>query len=166
MMRDKFYWSQSSVYIPEIFRNVDYNYRAARFWIPNLGGHKEGFPNGANCHHWANELLRHHGLDARDMFSDDLHADAMMTESVTTLMPLDLVMVNRQNRAWGAHIGVYVGPNLIAHLSKENKNPVLVGFGEFVTEYGFFIGAKRCRYEIAPATPQPRKDEALVLNKF
>jgi len=69
------------------------------------------------------------------------------TTMVTNLEPLDLVLLNDNTNAWGAHVGVYIGKNQILHLSKANGLPAIKELQYLLQnpKYNYFIGAKRCR---------------------
>lgn len=126
--------------LPEKFLSVRYN-----------GAHYPGSPNtkglegGANCWQFAYELLRHFGLSIPDFRSRELWQDTTHTQKIDTLNTFDLLLWNRSDDPYGAHVGVYIGDGKIAHLSKENGYPViepLVGFQDNLA-YRVFIGAKR-----------------------
>jgi lipoprotein Spr len=102
--------------------------------------------DGANCQYFAYELIRYYGCIIPDFRSSDLWEDTKHTTKVTTLEPLDLVLMHRNQCAWGAHVGVYVGNNLVVHLSKAIKNPMVEDLQDLLLKpkYSHFIGAKRC----------------------
>lgn len=106
-----------------------------------------GLEGGANCQVFAYELLRHHGITVPDLRSSDLWEDTQYTQQVTDLQPLDLLLWNKTDNAWGAHVGVYLGENQAIHLSKENGTAVIWPLKQFLEQavYQVFIGAKRVR---------------------
>ncbi|MEL6821286.1 MAG: NlpC/P60 family protein [Calditrichota bacterium] len=126
--------------IPQYFLNVTYN--AAHY--PGAV-HTDGLNGGANCQVFAYELLRYYGKTVPDLRSSNLWEDNVYTQSVTELQPLDLLLWNRTEKSWGAHVGVYVGDNSAIHLSKEIGLPVIWSLECFLEEerYAVFIGAKR-----------------------
>lgn len=60
------------------------------------------------------------------------------------MKPLDLILLHKNDCAWGAHVVVCIGQELVLHLAKENVIPKI----EFLTDlrkkpkYQFYIGAK------------------------
>ena len=105
----------------------------------------KGLEGGANCQVFAYELLRYFGLEVPDLRSSELWEDTNYTQQVTELQPLDLLLWNKTENAFGAHVGVYLGNNSVVHLSKENGFPVVWTLDKFLTKpaYNVFIGAKR-----------------------
>jgi murein DD-endopeptidase / murein LD-carboxypeptidase len=126
--------------IPKHFFDVTYN-------GSHYPGSKEtnGLIGGANCQVFAYELLRHFGLEILDFRSDGLWEDTVYTKKVTQLEPLDILLWNKTDQAWGAHVGVYVGENAAIHLSKENRTAKIWQLEDFLEQpsYKVFIGAKR-----------------------
>lgn len=126
--------------IPQRFYEVTYN-----------GAHYPGSPKnnglegGANCQVFAYELLKHHGIIVPDLRSSDLWEDTEYTEQVTDLKPLDILLWNKDDNAWGAHVGLYIGGNQVVHLSKQNNELAIWPLEKFLEKplYRVFIGAKR-----------------------
>ncbi|OJJ15441.1 cell wall hydrolase [marine bacterium AO1-C] len=126
--------------IPSRFYEVTYN-----------GAHYPGSPKtnglegGANCQVFAYELLKHHGIEVPDLRSSDLWEDTEHTIQVTELEPLDLLLWNKTDNAWGAHVGLYMGENQAVHLSKQNNELAIWPLEKFLDQplYKVFIGAKR-----------------------
>ena len=106
-----------------------------------------GLSKGANCQHFAYELLRHFGKQIPNFRSSDLWEDNFSTFRVTSFEPLDLLLYNSVDCAWGAHVAVLLGEGQIIHLSKELIRPVIWRHEEFLNtpRYRCFIGAKRVR---------------------
>jgi cell wall-associated NlpC family hydrolase len=131
--------------VPASFWNVPYN--AA--YYPGAPG-LNGLESGANCQHFAYSLLRHFGLIVPEFRSSDLWADTTYTRQVDTLELLDLLLWNSTPKAWGAHVGVYLGEQQVIHLAKSVGKPAIWSMGTFGLEptYQYFIGAKRVQ-------PQP-----------
>lgn len=126
--------------LPRRFLRVKYN--GAHFpGAPNL----RGLAHGANCQHFAYELLRHFGLALPDFRSSDLWSDKRFTRRVVRLLPLDLLLFNRTHRARGAHVAVYLGERRAIHLSKQIGTPVIWSLEQFAEHdrYRVCLGAKR-----------------------
>lgn len=99
---------------------------------------------GANCQHFAYEVLRYFGLNPLPLRSSELWADTETTVRVRAPHPLDLVLVNDSNRAWGAHVGVWVGDEGVLHLCAEVGRPAVWPMSEFAARqrYRSLIGVK------------------------
>lgn len=130
--------------IPTHFMHVTYN--AAHY--PGASN-TNGLEGGANCQQFAYELLRHHGLAIPDFRSRELWLDDGFTTVAQSLQPLDLLLWNKHEDAYGAHVGVYIGDGEAVHLSKEIGYPVLTPVDDFLnnTLYRVFIGAKRVKQQ-------------------
>ncbi|MEM7734704.1 MAG: NlpC/P60 family protein [Deinococcota bacterium] len=126
--------------IPASFWNVTYN-AACYPGAPGLNGLSEG----ANCQHFAYSLLRHFGLSVPGFRSSNLWEDTTYTHHVDAFEPFDLLLWNSKPRAWGAHVGVYLGEEQVIHLAKSVGKPAVWSLSEFRLEpaYQHFIGAKR-----------------------
>lgn len=127
--------------IPEVFFDVPYN--GARY--PGAPG-VTGLTGGANCQHFAYELLRHNGFSIGDMRSSDLWEDATDTAPVIdALQPADLLLFHTEHMAWGAHVALYLGADRAIHLAKHVGKPVIWTLATFSADprYTHFIGAKR-----------------------
>lgn len=136
-------FAASPIIIPERFRDVRYS--GSRY--PGTEG---GLEAGANCQKFAYEFIRHHGCVIPDFRSSEIWEDTVHTQIVSgpapaALGPLDLVLFHKTPDAWGAHVGVYLGEELVLHLSKQAGRPVLWRFQDFVRRPGYacYIGAKR-----------------------
>lgn len=130
----------AGIAIPRKFLRVRYK-GACYPGAPNL----RGLAQGANCQHFAYELLRHFGRTVPDLRSSDLWKDTRFTRPVVRLQPLDLLLFNRTRRAWGAHVAVYLGRGRAIHLSKQAGTPIVWTLEEFAERerYRVYIGAKR-----------------------
>jgi lipoprotein Spr len=64
---------------------------------------------------------------------------------VSDHQPLDLLLFNRTQKAWGAHVALCVGEGEAIHLSKKLSAPVVWPIAHFAEqpEYRVLIGAKR-----------------------
>jgi hypothetical protein len=98
---------------------------------------------------FAYEFLKHHGLQIPNFRSSELWEDQIFTCTVNGLQPLDLILLNHNDSAWGAHVAVYLGEGLVLHLSKDNGYPKIENLQELqqTPKYKFYIGAKRILVE-------------------
>jgi lipoprotein Spr len=127
--------------IPARFWSIPYN--AARFRVDDV-------TCGANCQSFAYALLRHFGRSVSPLRSSELWDDRRETQQVATLRPLDLVLFNGMAKAFGAHVGVYLGNGRAIHLSSRVGLPAVWTLDRFSREpgYEFLVGAKRPVVEI------------------
>ncbi|MGO9454751.1 MAG: NlpC/P60 family protein [Candidatus Binataceae bacterium] len=126
--------------IPARFRNVRYDGSC-------YPGHAEGLRRGANCQHFAYEFLRHYGFQVPNLRSSELWTDANFSTIARRIRPLDLILFNRTRKAWGAHVGVYLGDKQVLHLCKSAGHPEIWTLDQFAatTAYRALLGAKRFR---------------------
>ena len=124
--------------IPPHFLEVRYNSDR-----PPLAG--AGFANGANCQHFAYELLRHFGRTVPDLWSSDLWDSPESIRVTAPFEPLDLLLFNRTSEPYGAHLAVCVGDGQALHLSRKVGHPVVWEIEAFLAlpEYAVLIGGKR-----------------------
>ncbi|MEV8037995.1 hydrolase [Streptomyces sp. NPDC002742] len=127
----------------------------AAFWtVPYVGSRFPGAPEvadlpgleeGANCQLFACEVLRHFSLVPPDLRSSELWADTQATVRVSVAQPLDLVLFNATDDAYGAHVGVWVNEGRVLHLCAEIGRPVVWEMTEFAKRhrYRVLIGIKR-----------------------
>ncbi|RMB84858.1 hydrolase [Streptomyces shenzhenensis] len=127
----------------------------AVFWtVPYVGSRYPGssevadrpsLEEGANCQLFAYEVLRHFGPAPPDLRSSELWADTRATARVGVAQPLDLVLFNATDDAYGAHVGVWVNEGRVLHLCAETGRPVVWEMTEFATRprYRVLIGIKR-----------------------
>lgn len=124
------------------------------FWTVRYDGTRypgasEGVWEGANCQVFAYALLRHFGLEPPPFRSSELWNDALYTTriaaTVKALEPLDLLLFNKTDDAYGAHMGVYVGDGSAVHLSRRVGVPAVWKLAKFAghPEYRCWLGAKR-----------------------
>src|ERR1700682_4832058 len=73
---------------------------------------------GANCQNFAYEVLGHFGRRMPYFRSSELWEDTEYTAVADQPRALDLLLFNRTDRAWGAHVALYVGDEQAIHLSK------------------------------------------------
>lgn len=118
-----------------------------------------GLEGGANCQQYAYELLRHYGLEPPTVRSSELFADEASSRHVTEPGPLDLLLFNRTDDPYGAHVAVYLGQGRAVHLSLEVGRPVVWPLEEFFRHerYRTLVGIKRitrrsCPLDLEPAT--------------
>jgi cell wall-associated NlpC family hydrolase len=123
-----------------------------RFWsVPYVGSNFPAtdrmFEDGTNCQGFAYAVLRHFGLAVPDFRSSELWADNDITECVQCPLPLDLLLFNSTQNAFGAHLGICAGEDLVLHHSKGAGRPAIWHLAEFgaCSRYRVFVGAKRVR---------------------
>jgi len=106
-----------------------------------------GLEQGANCQHFAYEFLRHFGFELPNLRSSELWSDSKYSTVALRIRPLDLVLFNRSRKAWGAHVGVYLGEKEVLHLCKSAGCPETWTLDKFAATpaYRVFVGAKRLR---------------------
>jgi hypothetical protein len=138
-------WQSSALLaqLPAYYRTV--RYVGARFPGSLAVAGCPGVADGANCQLFAYEVLKHFALDPPMVRSRELWADTHMTARVLTARPLDLVLFNATNEAWGAHVGVWIGDGHVLHLSAEVGRPAVWPLSEFAerARYRSLIGIKR-----------------------
>ncbi|MEV0226171.1 hydrolase [Streptomyces sp. NPDC050704] len=133
----------------------------ASFWtVPYVGRRFPGSPAaaagradlsaGANCQLFAYEVLRHFGLAPPALRSSDLWTDTRCTIRVPSAQPqpLDLLLFNATDDAYGAHVGVWAGEGgggTVLHLCAEVGRPAVWAMPEFAARerYRVLIGVKR-----------------------
>ncbi|RZQ59605.1 hydrolase [Amycolatopsis suaedae] len=110
-------------------------------------GSARGLAGGANCQLYAYAVLAHHGLTVPPVRSSELWADTVHTVRVSTPRPLDLLLFNADDRAFGAHVGVWAGPDQVLHLCAEVGRPAVWSLAEFAARprYRVLVGIKRAR---------------------
>ncbi|MGO9602285.1 MAG: NlpC/P60 family protein [Candidatus Binataceae bacterium] len=126
--------------IPARFRNVRYDGSC-------YPGRAQGLERGANCQHFAYEFLRHHGFEVPNLHSSELWTDAKYSTIARRIRPLDLILFNRTRKAWGAHVGVYLGDKQVLHLCKSAGCPEIWTLDQFAAmpAYRVLVGIKRFR---------------------
>jgi hypothetical protein len=99
---------------------------------------------GSNCQRFAYGILALFDLTCPPLRSSDLWEESELTAVVNSPEPLDLVFFNFSRESYGAHIGVYMAPNEILHLSQEIGRPAVWSFDEFATRprYATIVGFK------------------------
>ncbi len=129
--------------LPPVFWTVPYV--GSRFPGSSAVADRPGLEAGANCQLFAYEVLRHFGLTPPDLRSSELWADTESTTRVAVARPLDLVLFNADDEAYGAHVGVWVDGGRVLHLCAEVGRPVVWEMGEFAARrrYKVLIGTKR-----------------------
>lgn len=105
------------------------------------------FGAGANCQLWAYALLGHFGIEVPPFRSGELWEDTEFGDAVGEFEPLDLLLFNETDRSWGAHVAVYLGDGLVAHLSRHVGRPEVRTIADVLRnpKYRVLIGAKRIR---------------------
>src|SRR5271166_956756 len=99
---------------------------------------------GANCQLWAYAVLNHFGFHVPPLRSSELWEDTQFSEPVRRWEPLDLLFFNDAESAWGAHVAVYLGDDLVAHLSGKLGFPATCRIEAMLRnpKYRVLIGAK------------------------
>jgi lipoprotein Spr len=124
--------------VPARFLRVHYNGAAhplAKFC---------GLTHGANCQRFVFELLKHFGYEIAPMRSSELYADRIYTRRVSRVRPLDILMFNRDENPWGAHLALYLGDGRATHLAKAIGHPVVWNLQDFDCErYRVLVAIKR-----------------------
>lgn len=116
---------------------------------------------GANCQRYAYAVLGLFGAAMPPLCSSDLWADqsASAHVAIEDVRPLDLMLFNTSDDAWGAHIGVFMGPDQVLHLCQEVTSPAVWALPQFAdrARYRTVIGAKRAHLTV------PRGQAAALL---
>jgi cell wall-associated NlpC family hydrolase len=124
--------------LPAYFWDVPYD--GSR--IPTAG---TGLASGANCQHFAYELLRHFGRQVEDLRSSELWESTASLRVEAPFEPLDLLLFSPGEETYGAHVAVYTGDGAAIHLSKRVGKPAMWRIEQFLElpEYRVLIGGKR-----------------------
>ncbi|OAH12470.1 NlpC/P60 family protein [Streptomyces jeddahensis] len=141
--------------LPASFWSVPYV--GSRFPGSSAVARRPGLAAGANCQLFAYEVLRHFGLAPPDLRSSDLWSDTQATIRVAEAQPLDLLLFNATDDAYGAHVGVWAGGGQVLHLCAETGRPAVWTMTEFAERerYHVLIGIKRVI--AAPTTRRGRR---------
>ncbi|TCC65465.1 hydrolase [Kribbella pittospori] len=127
----------------------------AAFWtVPYVGSRfpgsravtdRPGLALGANCQLFAYEVLRYFDLAPPTLRSSELWTDTKTTARVSVAQPLDLLLFNATNDAYGAHVGVCVDDGRVLHLCAETGHPAVWKMTGFASRerYRVLIGIKR-----------------------
>jgi len=139
--------------IPPEFMNIPYDPdrypQSAKF----------DFEKGANCQLWAYAILNHFGVQVPPLRSSELWKDEKATETVDDFKPLDILLFNDTDNPWGAHVAVYLGDNIVAHLSQKNGFPEICTVSDMLRrpKYKILIGAKRIKSPNKGTAPETDK---------
>ncbi len=100
---------------------------------------------GSNCQRFAYGVLALFGVACPPLRSSDLWADRAATVTASEPQPLDLVLFNGTADAFGAHLGVWMAPDEVLHLSREVGVPAVWPLCDFAARprYITLIGFKR-----------------------
>ncbi|MET7937607.1 hydrolase [Streptomyces sp. NPDC005322] len=120
-------------------------YAGARFPGSAAVAHRPGLAEGANCQLFAYAVLRHFGLEPPALRSSELWDDRESTARVSAARPLDLLLFNADDAAFGAHVGVWAGPDQVLHLCAEVGRPAVWPMAAFADRprYRRLVGVKR-----------------------
>lgn len=126
--------------IPERFWKVRYDV-AHDINAPVL----KSFSESPNCQNFAYEILRHFGRSIPNLRSSNLWEDTEHTTIVSDYLPLDLLLFNRTEKSWGAHVALCVGDGEAIHLSQQLGAPAVWPIRQFAEypKYRVLVGAKR-----------------------
>jgi hypothetical protein len=104
-----------------------------------------GLSRGANCQRFVFELLKHFGYESAPMRSSELCKDRTFTQRVLRMRAFDILMFNRDERAWGAHVALYLGNGRAIHLSKAIGRPGIWDVPDFFAfeRYRVLVAIKR-----------------------
>ena len=121
------------------------SYVGSRFPGSRAVNARPGLAMGANCQLFAYEVLRYFDLAPPALRSSELWTDTQTTVRVSVAQPLDLLLFNATNDAYGAHVGVCVDNGRVLHLCAEAGRPAVWEMTEFATRerYRVLIGIKR-----------------------
>jgi len=115
---------------------------------PSLGP----IESGANCQRYAYGVVSLFNRQVPDHRSSELWDDPSLAHpSLDHLQDLDLVLFNADDSAWGAHVAVLIGRQLL-HLCAEVGHPAVWSWSDFARRprYSTIIGAVR-----PPTAPLP-----------
>jgi len=123
-----------------------------------------GLEAGANCQRFAFALLEHFGYAIAPMRSRELWADRRFTRRVHRMRPCDILMFNREEKAWGAHLAMYVGNGRAIHLSKALGLPAIWDLAEFARcpRYKILLGIKRPIVRAGRPAPERASSEVIA----
>lgn len=122
-------------------------FRAVRYVGAQIPDSRNGLEQGANCQRFAYAVLGHFGIVVPPWRSSALWADKDVTEPVAPpYRPLDLLLFNGQPEAYGAHIGLWTGADVL-HLCRAEGRPAIWPLSRFAgtPRYACLVGAKRFR---------------------
>ena len=119
--------------------------RTVRYDSAKIPDRSHDLSHGGNCQSYVYAVLAHFGIDLPPWRSSELWADATLTEKVTAFEPLDLLLFNRTEDPFGAHVALSAGAGEALHLSKSVGRPAIWSLAEFAArdEYRVLIGGKR-----------------------
>ncbi len=125
-------------------------------WIRTVAYHGPSYPgavglgpiaDGANCQRYAYAVLGLFGHRVPEHRSSELWADEAFYDTIIDgdFRPLDLLLFNPTADPFGAHVGLYMGPDEILHLSLEVGVPAIWTASQFADRhrYRVLLGAKR-----------------------
>jgi len=129
-----------NIVVPEHFFRIAYNGAI----YPGVA-HPADLSSGANCQVFAYAILAHFGIRLPPLRSSELWVDTTYTSFASVPRPLDLLLFNRIDDSFGAHVALCVSEGRAVHLSRAVGYPVEWSIAEFMThpEYATLIGAKR-----------------------
>lgn len=137
---EEFYLKTDDIKVPNWMMDISYNGKI----IPNGTVHDMQL-SGANCQVFSYYLLRLNGKVIPELRSSELWANQEFSKEVTIYEPLDIVFFSKNEKAWGAHVGVFINPTQVLHLARKQVKPVVWDLAHFheYEEYKVLIGVKR-----------------------
>lgn len=129
--------SNIDLLLPTSFFTYKYNCAA-------YPGSDSSVQNEANCQQFAYDVLKYFGYEIGDLRSDELWNDTIYTKKSETLQPLDLILVNKEDDPYGAHVGICIAEDKILHLTKKIGYPIVQSLSDLQTEprYKYLVGIK------------------------
>lgn len=130
--------------IPAHFMKVRYNGTAHPF------ARAAGIEEGANCQRFVYALLEHFGYAIAPMRSSELWDDQRFTRRANQMRSLDILLFNRNDDPWGAHLALYLGAGRAIHLSRAVGVPAIWELGKFerCPRYRILLGIKRPKVKV------------------
>lgn len=133
--------------IPLKFFLIPYNGKV----VPNNNLQSLDLSDGANCQVFVYSFLLYFGIKIPTEFrSKELWQDKKFTKLVKKPKLFDIMFFNKNNESYGAHIGVFLGNDMVIHLSKKIGYLSIWKINDFkkYKQYKFFLGAKRVKMRL------------------
>ncbi len=130
----------------DFLRQLPLRFFEVRYEGSQIPAGDNGLGRGANCQRYAYAVLRYFDIVLPPYRSSDLWADRVHTRLVEgELRPLDLLLFGPDSNPYGAHVGLWTGPDGVLHLAKSVGLPAIWSLEQFAerSEYRTLIGAKR-----------------------
>lgn len=126
--------------IPAEFSQIRYNVKV----FPGTS-YSTSLQDGANCQVYAYSILRSKGYEIPEFRSSELWEDQEYSEKTEIYQLYDLLLFNRVNEPYGAHVTLYWGKDTVLHLSSEIGIPEICTINKLTKRnvYKLLVGAKR-----------------------